>query len=338
MIGRRAVVATSALVAGLLVIAVWVLSTNHSAPRRLWGAQLPSEVISRPQQALRGLSRQLGKRPAVAPFNVPFQTCWRGACTQNDFPRARLDAIRSYGAITMLNWSSMASPLAASEPQFTLAAVASGAYDTYIRSFAQAAAAWGHPFLLRFDWEMNGNWFPWAEGANGNQPGSFVAAWRHVHDIFVAAGASNAKWVWCPNVDFEHQFVSYSELYPGSSYVDWTCLDGYNFGGSSWMTFNQVFSSSYQAIQQIAPSKPLIIGETASVEAGGSKAAWITDMFNQLASGYPNIRALVWFDASDGGNVWPLESSLSAEKAFAAGIASPAYTTNTYKTASTITP
>ena len=48
---------------------------------------------------------------------------------------------------------------------------------------------------------MNGNWFAWMEGVNGNQPGEYVAAWRHVHDIFTAVGATNVSWVWCPNVD-----------------------------------------------------------------------------------------------------------------------------------------
>ena len=66
----------------------------------------------------------------------------------------------------------------------------SGKYDSYIpQNVAEDARDWGHPFFLRFDWEMNGNWFPWSEGVNGNQSGEFVAAWRHVHDIFTSVGA-----------------------------------------------------------------------------------------------------------------------------------------------------
>ena len=76
-----------------------------------------------------------------------------------------------------------------------------GTYDAYIREFAEGARDWGHPFFLRFNWEMNGDWFPWAERVNGNQPGEYVAAWRHVHDIFTAVGATNATWVWCPYAD-----------------------------------------------------------------------------------------------------------------------------------------
>ena len=38
---------------------------------------------------------------------------------------------------------------------------------------------------------MNGNWFPWSETRNGNSSGEYVAAWRHVRDIFRAEGVTN---------------------------------------------------------------------------------------------------------------------------------------------------
>ena len=92
-------------------------------------------------------------------------------------------------------------PGATTEPDFQLSDVIAGTYDAYIAQFAAEAQDWGHPFFLRFNWEMNGNWFPWSEGVNGNNPGEYVAAWRHVHDIFAAVGATNATWVWCPYAD-----------------------------------------------------------------------------------------------------------------------------------------
>jgi len=288
------------------------------------------------------LARLLGKAPSVVPFNLPFEGCSE-SCNYYTFPTAQMNAVNQYGAVVMLNWASMSSPLSVSEPAFSLAAVARGDYDSYIRAFAVAARQWGHPFLLRFDWEMNGNWFPWAEGANGNTPGSYVAAWRHVHDIFASVGATNANWVWCPNVDWQHQFIDLHELYPGNSYVDWTCMDGYNFGslgGSTpsegWMTFNQIFSSTYSEIASIAPSKPMIIGETASTAHGGDKAAWITDMFNQIATGYPLLRGLIWFDAAQGNDDWYLETDHPALNAFTAGITNPSYTTNSFAMAATL--
>src|SRR5690349_24021953 len=43
-----------------------------------------------------------------------------------------------------------------------------------------------------FDWQMNGDWqFPWSAQLNGNTPADYIAAWRHVHDLFAQAGATN---------------------------------------------------------------------------------------------------------------------------------------------------
>ena len=64
--------------------------------------------------------------------------------------------------------------------------------------WARALAAFGGPVRLRFAQEMNGDWYPWGAGTNGNTPAEFVRAWRHVHDIFTAAGATNVQWVWSP--------------------------------------------------------------------------------------------------------------------------------------------
>ena len=133
------------------------------------------------------------------------------------------------------------------QPDFQLGDLIAGTYDAYIREFAEEARDWGHPFFLRFNWEMNGDWFPWCEGVHGNAPGEYVAAWRHVHDIFTAVGATNATWVWCPYADTEKRLrADLRSLYPGDAYVDWTCLDGYNWGQNPvnprpWRSFTEIF-------------------------------------------------------------------------------------------------
>ncbi len=127
-----------------------------------------------------------------------------------------MHTIRNYGAVPFFSWGSQSTPvpLDLDEPAFQLADIANGTYDSYIREFAEGAKAWGHPFFLRFDWEMNGNWFPWAEDANANNPGEYVAAWRHVHDIFTQVGATNATWVWCPYVELVAADAPARELLP----------------------------------------------------------------------------------------------------------------------------
>jgi beta-mannanase len=247
-----------------------------------------------------------------------------------------MESIRQAGAIPFLSWSSQSIPSTVEEPNFQLADVINGTYDSYIRRFAKAAAAWGHPFFLRFDWEMNGNWFPWSEGVNGNKAGEYVAAWRHVHEIFTSVGATNASWVWCPNVDPTGAFSELSSVYPGDAYVDWTGLDGYNWGTnpvqpSGWQSFDQLFSSTYSKITNtIAPSKPMVVSEVGSTEVGGSKAVWITEMLSELPTRYPKIDGVLWFDKYTESMDWPLDSSASATAAFGAGIQNPEYAANVF--------
>ncbi|MDB5693500.1 MAG: beta-mannanase, partial [Alphaproteobacteria bacterium] len=183
------------------------------------------------------------------------------------------------------------------------------------------------------------NWFPWSEGVNGNKSGEFVAAWRHVHDIFTSVGATNASWVWCPNVDPGNKLQDLASLYPGDEYVDWTGLDGYNWGTNpvspkGWMSFDELFRSTYDRITEtIAPTKPLIISEVGCSEQGGSKAAWIADALKSAQTNYPMLRGLLWFEKYDDGMDWPIETSSSAASAFAAGVQSSAYLGNAFGSA-----
>jgi hypothetical protein len=204
--------------------------------------------------------------------------------------------------------------------------IASGQYDSSITTWAQQAKAFGHPFFLRWDWEMNGRWFSWGTtSTNVNTAADYVAAWRHMHDIFKNVGATNVTWVWCPNAVFSGS-TPLSSLYPGDAYVDWTCIDAYNKGGTGWTSFADLFSTTYGQLLQLAPSKPIMIGETSSAETGGSKATWITNALAALPAQFPQVRACVWMNWQlvESGTTypWQIESSSSAQTAFANGISS----------------
>jgi beta-mannanase len=287
------------------------------------------------------LASMVGKGLSLVHFATPFADCESGVCSDESFPWTPLNNIRNYGAIPFLDLESVATQnnsSYSSQLPDTLSAVINGDWDSYLESFAQSAKAWGHPFFLRFDWEMNSSWWPWSEGVNGNTPGQYVAAWRHVHDIFAREGATNVSWVWCPNVDPGNEYTSLQELYPGSAYVDWTCLDGYNTGTNPiyapydhWMSFDQLYRSTYdEIVNTIAPGKPMILGEVGSTEIGGSKAQWISQMLSELPSQYPDIHGVIWYDRSTDGWDWPIESSASSLAAFSSGIGNAAYVANNY--------
>lgn len=329
--------APNILVAALLAMCLHlVLAAPAGAASVYWGANIGPHLngASPPYDMdaadiFEGMAR---KRMSLIEYSLPWADCNSTPCTFHRFPRTQMESIRRRGSIPVFGWASYSQPLQPDQPEFQLSKITGGAYDPYLREWAAAAREWGKAFFMVFDWEMNldGVW-PYEEGASGNRAGDFVKMWRHVHDIFRQEGANNVTWTWCPNVEFPGS-ADLRSLYPGDAYVDWTCIDGYNWSWG-WRWFADVFGSTYDVVQAIAPSKPILIGETASTEKNGSKAAWITDMLSvQLPRRFPNVKGVVWFEKEDiySGENWVIGTSPSSQEAFAAGIASPYYAGATF--------
>jgi cellulose synthase (UDP-forming) len=235
--------------------------------------------------------------------------------------QSQLRAIAQRGSIPEISWEPWDySKSVHTQPQYTLASIIHGHHNAYIRTWARGLRAYGRPVLLRLAQEMNGNWYPWSEATNGNRPGQFVRAWRHVHDIFTSEHVTNVKWVWSPAAG---TLAIRRSQYPGDAYVDVLGLSvfnggsGLNWGG--WRSFARIFDTSERVLHQIAPTKPIQISEVASAERGGNKAAWITSMFTDLHR-HPEVRSLIWYDLDKQAR-WPITSSRRAARAFAAGAA-----------------
>ncbi|WP_249010805.1 glycoside hydrolase family 26 protein [Conexibacter sp. DBS9H8] len=304
-----------------------------------WGATIGQQFTGKPvpysMVAARDFQRNERKAPSILHFYYPLATCGR-SCHGLPFPAGGAQAIRNAGAIPLITWMGDAGNSPAHDPRFSLRTIVDGRWDGAITRFAIGAKRWGHPFFLRFDPEMNGNWLPWGNGVNHNTPSEFVAAWRHVYDIFQSVGATNATWVWCPYINWTR---GVRREYPGNRYVGWTCMDGYNWGTNpssantvhEWQSFKQLFTSTYRTLKQVAPDKPIMIAEFATSAWGGSKPAWIRNALTEIPRSYPGIRAVVYFDwSSPDGMDWPLESDPQGEAAFADGIRSGIYLPNVF--------
>jgi hypothetical protein len=308
-----------------------VASPAARANPAYWGATIFNAQGQAPWQmsAAATFSRVTYKAPSLISWGSQFYSAadCGGYC---QFQTAQFNAVRSYGAIPVFSWAPNSAPRLDRQ-------IANGSQDAYITQWAQAAKAWGHPLFLRFAWEMNGRWFPWGIGSNGinNTPADYVAMWRHVHDIFARVGATNVTWVWCTNWTAPpYTYRPVSALYPGNAYVNWTCLDGYN-ADQPWLSFARLYGSSYLTlVRSVAPAKPVMLGEVSSTEAGGSKAAWIRNMFGELPVYFPKVRALVWFEGRDlgpgGHHDWMVESSYGSLGAFDRGIRSSAFKGNAF--------
>ncbi|HVD86886.1 MAG TPA: glycosyl hydrolase [Solirubrobacterales bacterium] len=306
-----------------------------------WGAWIGNQLTGTgapwDMGAANRFEELVGKGMSLLEFSSPFEICEGSSCHFYAFPGEAMQNIRAHGSIPFFSWGAELAPrISEAQPEFQLADVIEGRYDGYIAQFATEARDWGQPFFLRFNWEMNGNWFPWAEGVNGNARGQYVAAWRHLHDIFTAVGATNATWVWCPFADGKGKLQELRSIYPGNGYVDWACMDGYNWGKNGvnpqrWKSFGQLFDSTYEQLtKKVARRKPIVLAEFATSPNGGHKALWIKNMFEKLPREYPRVRGLIYFDGLDRGVDWPIESSGSALRAFAKGIRKGIYANNRF--------
>jgi hypothetical protein len=239
-----------------------------------------------------------------------------------DLDVAGLHAVAARGATPLLTWEPWVAGQGRDQPAYSLDRIAAGDHDVRLRSWAVDLAAYGAPVMVRFAHEMNGDWYPWAEGVNGNDPGDFVAAWRHVHAVVTAAGAHNVEWVWAPNVPYWGS-TALDGLFPGGDVVDVVALDGYNWGTSqtwsSWESPSQLFDGGLAEVRRLAPGLPVVVTETASAEQGGDKAQWVRALVAHLAA-QPDVRAFVWFHHDKEAD-WRIDSSTSAATAFREALA-----------------
>jgi len=211
------------------------------------------------------------------------------------------------GAVPMITWEPWSAPEGERhtevQPEISLARIADGDHDALIRSWARDVAAYGQPVMIRLMHEMNGNWYPWGVNVNGNTPADYVRAWRHVHQVFDRAGADNVSWVWSINnlerIDDEDHAIS--AYYPGRKWVDWVSTSGFNWGDayewSSWRTADELYGDTYRELARF--DRPIMISEIGTTDVGGDARLWIRQTFQRLRTGYPLLRAVLWYDDID---------------------------------------
>lgn len=268
---------------------------------------------------------EVGWRPAFA---------WAPMTWENKYGSFRpfnagiLDQYRTRGIFPGLTWEPSKGPgqtAGPNQPDFNWAQIVSGRYDGYITQFATAAAGYGHPFMIRVLHEMDGTWYPWGYRVNGNTDiATFVAAYRHIVDLFRKAGATNVQFVWNTTVFTSKQSQNYGNLlkqaYPGDSYVDWVSIDGYNATVSQWRSLATIFKPAYDLVTSFSKRK-VIFFEVGSLENPNDpmgKADWMTQGFlTDIPKDFPKLAVAVWFNSKDGkGRDFAIETSANATNAW----------------------
>ncbi len=235
---------------------------------------------------------------------IHIYTPW-GSLPEHQFPELQVKTILRLGSTPVITWEPWLSafdekefpgiPKVEERDKGCLKEISRGVYDKYINRWAIAAKGIGEPIFIRVGHEMNDPYrYPW--GPQNNTPEDFVAAWRHIHYLFLKNGVSNVLWVWSPH----QSYGLFKEYYPGDEYVDYIGAGALNYGTvatwSQWWSFDELFGNYYEDLS--AFNKPMMITEFGSLAVGGNRVEWFDDALEQIEKKYSMIRSLVFYHIS----------------------------------------
>jgi mannan endo-1,4-beta-mannosidase len=261
----------------------------------------------KPTVKLQNFTKAVGKAPNML---KTFQE-WGGA-----FDKAEAKEAWAQGAIPFIDIEPF-------KPSLKVIAAGGPAVDRYIEQYATAIKSTNVPVAYSFGHEFNGDWYEWGHCyanrpkaqacAQNNTAKDFVAAWKHIHEIFERVGAGNVIWVWSPNT-IKRGLPGLSDYYPGDAYVDWVGLSGYMTPGPpDPQIFNHVFKPTMDQVRTFS-QKPFVMTETAS-NAGARKLADIKFLFKGVYN-RPDILGFIWFDVKKPEGDYRLSTGRGSVKAF----------------------
>lgn len=198
----------------------------------------------------------------------------------------------------------------------SLAAIAAGQQDAYLKRYAAAVRQFGHPVIISFGQEMNGSWYPW--GWSHVSPAVFIAAWRHIVRLFRHEGTHNVTWLWDVNHQYPRGMAPLRSEWPGAAYVTWIGLDSYlAVPGSTYGSY-----IAPDIVQLRAFGKPILLAETAAGPYTGNVPGKIRELL--AGARRDHLKGVVWFDVHQRGSVihqdWRLEDDPAGLAAFRKGV------------------
>ncbi len=202
----------------------------------LWGAYTLQG--RNPEQAVTGLESQIGRKFDLTKRYHDFSDSRH----QGRFPDA-FERKLGQSRTPFIAWQARVSK---TKRNISWRAIANGSYDRYVKSAATRVKAYKRPMFIAFDPAFD------AHRTKGSMA-DYVAAYRHIVQVFKANKVTNVAWAWVSTGYVGGGNGSrIQQGYPGDAYVDWIGWDTYNFykcNGSSWKTFAQKVTPTYNWMQ-----------------------------------------------------------------------------------------
>ncbi|MEV5173503.1 glycosyl hydrolase [Streptomyces flaveolus] len=257
--------------------------------KKYFGAAVPGAPNS--MKNVDAYTKMTGKQPNLVEYYAGWGDGFDATGVRNAWAE---------GALTLMSWEPFDTPVAD---------IAAGKSDPYLKEYAAAVRKLNLPVVIDFADEFNGHWEKW--GTNDVTPAQYVAAWRHIHQTFVDAGATNVIWAWSPNIVNPVPDVKLKPYYPGDAYVDWVGMIGYFTAGQD-NSFDSVFGTTRDRVRTFT-KKPILLLETGAMP-GERRRADIRNLFAGVAAD-DDMLGFVWFNYKKRAD-WRLEASPLALKEF----------------------
>lgn len=268
----------------------------------------------------KGLSTSATARPLIGVYEPGVPASWSELAKFTSTAGVSLQIVVYYSGWYEKFWSSFANValhndatvLVQLDPQgVSLKSISEGMSDRYLKSYAESVKTFGRMVLLSFGHEMNGNWYQWSDGHVS--PAVFVAAWRHVVQVFRSVGVSNVRWVWTV-ASLNEPSASLRPWWPGSSWVNFVGINGYYYAAS--YTYNSVFGTMLSKIRAFSTA-PAFITEV-GIGPNPNRIKQIAALYAGATSDH--FSGIVWFDVAQHGGLysqdWRLEDNPAALAAF----------------------
>ena len=281
---------------------------------------------------------QVATSTGKAPSAVEWFSGW-----DTDYDSAKVQEAWARDSLPVITWMTK-STTGGQDSDYSMTKILAGDLDDYIYKYATDIVRTNLPVVIRFDHEMNGNWYPWGAGLTDyhNSPANYIAMWRYVWNIFQKVHANqDVMWLWSParvdNVDPSihtgSTLTKISDDYPGDQYVDLVGASVYLRDARENPDYDTSFGNTVGQLEAVS-SKPLFFAEVGSIETDPSgadqsslKAHWIENTLSGILAD-PRIVGFVWFNnvatqAGDNGSItndWRFNSSAKALKAFKRGV------------------
>jgi Glycosyl hydrolase family 26 len=290
------------------------------------GALMGVSLADRKASAVSDLTEQLGH---------PVDIVYTFHGIDKPLPTADEKAIVASGATLHLDVESKQF-LLPGHPAVKWSDIIAGRWDAQLRAQGAGIAALKVPVMVTFDHEVDS---PKKVGPRGT-PDQFKQAWRHIRDVYRAAGATNTVWVWVV-AGIPKTLDSVAGLYPGNDVVDWISWDTYNASGcrggafdpTQWTSFKDSVEPFYSWLQTNGPkdgidvNKPEMLGEFGTVEDPSDPTAaaqWYAAIPAALQS-FPQLKALQLWDSSVGTCDYRINRNALTLKGFGDLLAQPGF-------------